>query len=124
LPINAALVWWLTKNYGLLGAAASYTMRNVLETLVVWAILYRVVPFSGRKLRTSGLLRPALTICPMVLAGYFVQAASLQGYSDIGRSLLILFVYGLCVPTLILDNEDRAFLVAFYRSRRLRFREY
>ena len=44
LPANFALVWFLTQSMGISGAALSFAVRTVIETLVLMFLASKLVP--------------------------------------------------------------------------------
>jgi O-antigen/teichoic acid export membrane protein len=120
LPFNIAIVWIFVKNYGIAGAALSYTVRTVLETIVLWIIIYRLVPLSGMRLLKAGFIKPFVTLPLFVVGAYLIRGAVIENWFDVVGSLLMLSVYGFCVFVFILDRRDRNFLFDLYRNRKER----
>lgn len=118
LPFNVLVVWSLTKHFGIAGAALSYTVRTAIETIILWIVVYRVVPFSPIKLLKNGLLRPSLAILPFALAAYWMRSASVRSHFDIAFTLALVAGYSAYAYFLIFDNQDRIFGLQFYRARK------
>lgn len=119
LPFNVASVYLLTKYYGIVGAAWSCTLRNFVETIVLWIVVYRVVPLSLKRFATRAFVRPGLALLTVGLAAWLIRGPRVGNYLDVVGTALTLVVYGLAIPTLILDSTDRKLLLSFYRTRRL-----
>jgi O-antigen/teichoic acid export membrane protein len=117
LPFNIVVVWSLTKYFGIGGAAFSYTVRTAIETIILWVVVYRIVPFSAGGLLRRGLLRPSLTIIPLGLGAYCIRGASVKSYADITLTLVLLAAYVAYAYFLVFDSQDRTFGMAFYRTR-------
>lgn len=123
LPLNIIAVWSLTKSFGVAGAALSYTVRTALETILLFVILYRVVPLSFLTLLKNGVLRPILPIIPLSLAAYWLQGANVTNYPAIGATLAILVAYSLYAYGVVFDRQDISFGLNLYRTKRDKLRE-
>jgi O-antigen/teichoic acid export membrane protein len=110
LPFNAALVLILTRRFGIAGAAFSYTLRAIIETLALWIVLYRALPFSWVKLLKAGLLRTGVVVLVIAFGAYFIGEARIESRAAIIETLVMLAVYSLCVFTFLLDKQDRDIL--------------
>lgn len=110
LPLNAALVLLLTKKFGIAGAALSYTVRCFVETVIIWWIVFRVVPFSAGTFIKNGLLSPCSMLIFTGVCGYFIRGAQIRNTFDIVVTLATVALYIPCVWMLILDNKDRQFV--------------
>jgi O-antigen/teichoic acid export membrane protein len=115
LPVNIAIVWFLTSNFGLPGAALSYSLRTIAETVVLWFILHRVVHFSWERF-AQVFVRPLLTIAVVVAAGLVIGEARLENHLAIVWTLLTLGVYCLCMFVFVLDREDKNLIFLFYKK--------
>lgn len=120
LPLNVVVVWFLTKRFGIAGAALSYTVRTVLETLILWFVVHRIVPFSMFRLLRKSLLQPSIAMVILAFASFWMRKASIYNQVDIGVTLLLLAAYGLFAYYMIFDREDRVFTVGFYQSKKER----
>jgi O-antigen/teichoic acid export membrane protein len=117
LPFNVALVWFLTKHFGITGAAFSFVIRTILETIVLWIAVYRISPSSGVRFLNAGLLRAGLWSGAFGLLAYFMPAAAIRSVANITVTLLALAAYCLSVRFYIFDEKDRAFAVDFCRAK-------
>jgi O-antigen/teichoic acid export membrane protein len=118
LPFNFVIVWVLVKYFGIPGAALSYTIRTLLETFVIWFILYRSIPLSGLRLLKTGFARPCATLIFLGIMAHFIGEASIHNYLDICATVLVSCVYGLCVLWFVFDRRDKDFLWGLYAARR------
>ena len=116
LPFNVASVYLLTKYFGIVGAAWSCTLRNFVETIVLWFVVYRVVPLSLKKFATSAFVRPGLALVIVGLAAWLIRSPHLRSYYDVAATALTLIFYGLAIPTLILDRTDKNLLLGLCRT--------
>jgi O-antigen/teichoic acid export membrane protein len=110
LPLNVVLVWELTKHLGIAGAALSYTVRCLIETILVWWIVFRAVPFSAKKFLKEGLLIPSSMLILTGLATLLIRSGHIKSSIDVGMTLATLSIYCFCVWFLILDLKDKSFI--------------
>ena len=113
LPFNVVVVWFLTKHMGVAGAALSYTVRTAVETILLWIIVYRVVPFPVAGFLKNGLLRPAALVSMLIVAGAFMHDPSVKSVANIVESLAILALYSALAYRFVFDAKDRAFTIEF-----------
>jgi O-antigen/teichoic acid export membrane protein len=118
LPINALLVWYLTKEYGIAGAATSYTIRAFAETIIIWIMLYRAVHFSWLQLLKSALYKPAVALVIIGLITPFMAGASLNNPMSIIGTLLILSSYCIYAGFVIFDSDDKSLVMNVLKYRR------
>src|SRR5262249_3855656 len=97
LPFNVAIVWFLTKHFGIAGAAMSYTVRTVVETAILLVIVYRVAPFSWKTLFRAGMLKPLIAATPLAMAGLWMRDAKLAHVQDIALTLVMLAIYAVVI---------------------------
>jgi O-antigen/teichoic acid export membrane protein len=119
LPLNVLIVWELTKHFGIVGAALSYTIRCTIETVIVWWIVFRAVKFSYKKFLKEGLLIPSSTLILTGLATLVIRSGSIKSAMDIGMTLVTLALYCFCVWYLILDIKDKQFIYEMASSYRI-----
>lgn len=109
LPFNVIIVWFLTKNFGLSGAALSYTVRTVFETVILWFIVYRIVPFPGANFLTRGIFKPMVSLMvfipPVLIENRHFVSPNIN--TVIAASSVAL--YSLYSYYFIFDGEDREF---------------
>lgn len=118
LPFNLVVVYVLTKHYGIVGAALSYTIRTIVETILIWALVYHLVPLSLLSFIKRALVRPGLTILIVGLVAWVIRNPHLGSYFEIAGTILTLAMYGIAVPTLVLDRTDRNLLLSLWANRR------
>jgi O-antigen/teichoic acid export membrane protein len=117
LPFNFLIVLVLTRQFGIVGAAISYTVRALVETAVLWIVLYRVLPFSGERLFRQTLL-PALPAVAIVgAAAWLLDEGRLASTAALAGTLAVLAAYGLFAAIFLLDDQDRHMLRALRRRR-------
>jgi O-antigen/teichoic acid export membrane protein len=115
LPFNIALVWLLTRQFGLVGAAVSYTVRAIVETATIWLVLYRALPLSWTFLVRSGFLRISPALVMMALAAGFLMMAHVQSSVAFAGTLVALIAYGMGALAFLLDESDRILLRSLFR---------
>jgi O-antigen/teichoic acid export membrane protein len=120
VPLNIASVYFLTKHFGLTGAAWSFTIRAFFETVLIWIVVYRIVPLSLAKFAKDAFLRPAVALVFVGTTAWMMRGARLQDHADVAATILILALYGLSIPTVLLNRGDRDLLVTLYRTQRAR----
>jgi O-antigen/teichoic acid export membrane protein len=123
LPVNVLVVWSLTKHYGVAGAALSYTVRTLVETVVLWIVVYRIVPFSGSELLRKGLLRPGVALVVLGFASYGLGDCSIRNFGQVGITLVLLLAYCAYAYWAVLDAQDRKFGIDVYRTKKQRLLE-
>jgi O-antigen/teichoic acid export membrane protein len=117
-PFNIAIVWILTKSFGLEGAALSYTVRAIVETILIWFVVARVTPISISRLLQAGLLRPFVTVVLLVVGALFISGERTDSLRDIACTLATLSVYAAIVLLFVLDRKDKDILLSSYKNRR------
>lgn len=123
LPFNAVIVWSLTKYYGIAGAALSYTVRTVIETVILWVVVYGIVPFSGWALVKKALLRPGLALFVLGAVAYGLRNCTIKNYGAMVLTSALLTAYCGYAYWKILDAQDRRFGLEFYQNKKQRFLE-
>lgn len=117
-PFNIAIVWILTKNFGIAGAALSYTIRATIETIFIWIVIARVTPLSVIRLLQTGLFRPFVTLGLFVVGASFISGDRIDSFYDIACTLLVLSVYATFVFVFVIDRKDKDILLSLYRNRK------
>lgn len=109
LPIYFGIAWVLVSEYGILGAAGAYTIRVMLDTVLLFMATSKVYPFpcnlleeSGMKLSVAGIVMFAISMYGLKQVAYALPIAA-QFLLFIG--LVTLFVWA--VWNFVLDNMDR-----------------
>jgi O-antigen/teichoic acid export membrane protein len=117
LPLNVLLVLLLTRQFGLAGAAASYTLRALLETLTLWLVLHRALPLSRTWLLQSGLHRLAPVVALLIALAITLMTWPQSIAVSAAVTLLTLAAYGGGIALFLLDRKDRSVLVGLTRRR-------
>jgi O-antigen/teichoic acid export membrane protein len=109
LPINCLLVFALASKFGIVGAAMSYAIRAIGETIALWFIVHKVANFSWLRFLKAGFLRTALILAPICVVASFIGEVTIQSKIAIVGTLVTLAVYAFCIPIFIFDRKDRVF---------------
>ena len=109
LPIYVGIAWVLVSEYGILGAAGAYTIRVMLDTVLLFMATSKVYPLpcnlleeSGMRLSVAGIVIFAISMYGLKQVAYALPIAA-QFLLFIG--LVVLFVWA--VWNFVLDNMDR-----------------
>ena len=109
LPIYVGIAWVLVSEYGILGAAGAYTIRVMLDTVLLFMATSKVYPLpcnlleeSGMRLSVAGIVIFAISMYGLKQVAYALPIAA-QFLLFIG--LVALFVWA--VWNFVLDNMDR-----------------
>jgi O-antigen/teichoic acid export membrane protein len=85
LPVNLIVVTVLTREFGLLGAAASFLIRALLETALVWWLALRVLPLDPWLL-AGGFWRPLTASTPLALGAILIHPVEIDFKSVLATS--------------------------------------
>ncbi len=55
LPIYLAALWWMIAGHGVVGAAVTWAVRMLLDAIVLFVFVWRLVPEAGPQIRRLGL---------------------------------------------------------------------
>jgi O-antigen/teichoic acid export membrane protein len=85
LPFYLMMLWWLLGTYGLKGAAIAWVVRIGIDTVILFAMLQRLLP-NTRALIWNSLLRIIIALCAFIVAGYIV-----------GLFMKVMFLFGVLI---------------------------
>jgi O-antigen/teichoic acid export membrane protein len=109
LPVNVVLVYSLTQNFSLFGAAVSFAIRAFVETFTLWIVTYRILP----ELRAREFVGEARRTAPILLL-MTVSAALIRGRigdpATIAWTLVILLAFVPFAWFLVLDERDKSLI--------------
>ncbi len=89
LTIYLPVLWWLTNNYGIAGAAFAWTARVALDTVILFLMANRRLPNCGVYLRRNAMLYAgAIALC---IFGAFLDSITMK-ISFVGVLLVIFAV--------------------------------
>lgn len=109
LPIYFGIAWVLVSEYGILGAAGAYTIRVMLETVLLFMATSKVYPLPFNLLEESGIKLSVAVIVMFSISMYglkqFAHALPIAAQFLLFIGLVTLFVWA--VWNFVLDNMDR-----------------
>lgn len=104
LPFYLLTVWWLTSDYGIVGAAIALVLRVMVDALFLFGIAQHLLPSNALNIkRIAAMIGLALLTLALssLLVGTHVKILFLS---------LTLFAFALVTWSLILASEERALL--------------
>lgn len=113
LPFNLIAVLLLTRAYGLVGAASSYTLRAIVETATLWFVLYRVLPLSWIDLWRGAFRRVVGVLVVFGGVSYLLRGARVEDPVALAGTFVVLAGYAVSILLFLMDAEDRARLKQF-----------
>jgi O-antigen/teichoic acid export membrane protein len=109
LPLYVATAWLLVSRWGITGAATAWTLRVILDALLLFVAAFKVCGFSPRLLATNSLTLTSLAL--LLLAGAAYGVKSLAGTLSLSvQSIFFVTLFGLFVWVIwrkVLDASDR-----------------
>jgi O-antigen/teichoic acid export membrane protein len=117
LPLYVALVVVLTREFGLVGAAATFAVRSAIEIGVLWVLIGRIVRFSREAMMLAATTgkQALLVLLPLGAAAYLLQGSELQDARALSVTLAVLVVYTGAVLAFVFDERDRTLLKSLVR---------
>jgi len=71
LPFYILTLWWLLGAYGIKGAAIAWVVRVGIDTLMLFAMVQKLLPYTKALIRNA-LLKIIMGVCVFIVAGYTV----------------------------------------------------
>lgn len=111
---NIVLVFSFTKLFGLTGAASSFTLRTIVETLILWIVVARVVDFDSgsRRLLSISVRRIGGALLVLAAAAALIEP---PGQTAVIVTVGLLSAYTLAVALGIFDDRDWALVRSLVR---------
>jgi len=107
LPLYIGVLWWLTKSYGIEGAAIAWTARVAFDSLILFVLAKQFlpirIPFSSQTI-----LLEVLALVTLALATIPQNLMSKGAFF-----LMIVFSFSLCAWFLVLSPEERRLAQSF-----------
>jgi O-antigen/teichoic acid export membrane protein len=116
LPIHATLVWLLITRWGIVGAAAAWSIRAAFDTGLLFAASGKVSSLSWDVLRTGRVPEAALLIAALAVTAGVGASLSTSGWSRVVLVCLALAAAGLVAWSRVLDQQDRQRLTGLVRA--------
>ena len=104
LPLYLVLLWWLLKVYGIEGAAAAWTIRIIIDTVIFNLVTARLLVGSMpyiRKNAANAIVALLVLFVPVVISGLLVKSVFLIG---------ALLVFSLWTWKYLLCDKERDFI--------------
>jgi O-antigen/teichoic acid export membrane protein len=109
LPFNVLITIFLVRQYGIVGAAVSYSLRTVVETMILWIVIYRVFPLSWLRGVREVLGRTGPVAAGLIGLALLLPEASIADPITVAATLTAVTIYAWIVHSHLLDDGDRAF---------------
>lgn len=101
LPVYLGGLWVMISGYGVVGAAIAWAARCILDAIVLFGFVWRLVPQSRRRIRE-------LAKGSLAIAATFVAAASLATTgARVGFVVAIGAIFALLAWRLVLTEDER-----------------
>ena len=119
LPVYIIVVWLMVSHYGISGAAAAWTLRAALDTLLLFWATFMICDFPHRILEANGAILAGISLLILAGAGYGIKtvAADLSIYSQFLIMILLLILFAWVVWGRVLDGSDRGAVLNMMSSR-------
>ena len=104
LPLYLVLLWWLLKVYGIEGAAAAWTIRIIIDTVIFNLVTARLLAGSMpyiRKNAANAIVALLVLFVPVVISGLLIKSVFLIG---------ALLVFSLWTWKYLLCDKERDFI--------------
>jgi len=120
LPIYIVVVWLLVSHYGINGAAAAWTLRVALDTLLLFWATFKVCNLSIRILDINGATAGGVSLLILAGAGYGMKtiAADLSIFSQFLIMMVLLMLFAWIVWGRVLDGSDRGVVLKMMKLKR------
>lgn len=121
LPVYIGIVWISVSEFGITGAAGAWTVRMVLDTLLLFGATFKVCRFSPRLMAENGMTLAILEL--MMLAGIaygmkaFVYALPLPVQFLLFIGLLASFAF--LAWNYVLDESDRGVILKIVNLKKI-----
>ena len=114
-PIYLAAVWALIANFGILGAAAGWTLRSLLELCVFFIVAWRLRDLGPRLMVQNRTVAALATLGVFAAAGYAVAAMTRSSVA-LGLAVCVAFVsvYLVVIAAGLLTRAERTQLLSMF----------
>jgi O-antigen/teichoic acid export membrane protein len=110
LPLNIGMVWFLVQNMGIVGAALSFALRALIETVLLFIISSKFIRLPFSSLIKNGLWRSVsiLVVIGVLLWGIsYINIFAMQ----IGFVIIVVLLFVIIVWRYALDETDKRIVV-------------
>jgi O-antigen/teichoic acid export membrane protein len=111
LPLNAVVVWLFVKNFGIIGAAASFALRALIETTILFMISSRMINLPYYAFVENRLGR---ILCLFLAYGSLLWIISLLDFRLLQMCLAATLITAFVVITwvYVLDEVDKKVIIS------------
>ena len=121
LIFQAGLCWVLVRRIGITGAALAWTLRALLDALLMFAAVFWLKSVSVKSLLQSGMLRTLLIVFGLGVSLAIVWQSNGPLAVQISAAALLVLVFALATWTYVLDGRDRDTVAVTLAQVRLAF---
>ena len=118
IPINLVVVFVLTSQFGIVGAAWSFTIRALFETLAVWFMVYRVLPLSRSRIVRECVTPIGLAAVVLAVGAGAIVVGRVPPLGAAAASLALVAGYAAYTLSVVIDQRDLDFFARFIQRRR------
>ena len=118
VPINLVAVYVLTSQFGIVGAAWSFTIRALIETLAVWLMVYRVLPLSTSRIVRECVVPVGFAAVVFAVGGGILVVERVPVLGAAVASFALVVGYVLYTLVVVIDQRDIDFFTRFVRRLR------
>jgi len=117
LPIHIAIAWVLVSNYGIAGAAIAWTLRVVLDALLLFIAVVRTRKLGADIFAKNGLTSAIFALLILAGAAYGIKASAASFPLLIQCLLLVLAfcLFGWIVWKIVMDVSDKEVIIGLIR---------
>jgi O-antigen/teichoic acid export membrane protein len=111
MPVYIGMLWLLVAQFGIVGAALAWTLRAVLELLLFFGVVWKVMDLKRATFIDNGLSRGVMIYCGVAAAAlliFVIFTKTLLIQSIV--SVLCLILFGLMAWRYVLDDADKQIL--------------
>lgn len=105
LPLYAALLYGLVREWGIVGASVAWTVRALAEAVIVFAISRKLVPPSGPAFLRAGMSRLAFSLTALA-ASMWIAVSFFTGFVQLAVGALFLAASAAFTWRCVLDRDD------------------
>ena len=106
LPIYGVMLWSCVVKWGLLGAAAAWTLRATIEAVIVFAVSWSLVPANRSAFLRARLARLAVLLAALATS-MWLAALLFTGIGRLITATLLFGASGVLMWNYVLDQTER-----------------
>lgn len=113
LPIYIGIAWVLINQWGIVGAAAAWTFRLILDSFLLFIAVFKLCPLNPRVLATNGLI--PLSMAFLILSGIMYGWRKIVGVVSVSIHFLIIIIslcsFAWAMWKGVLDSSERKAMI-------------